>query len=129
MNTPTMKLEVVILPVTDIDRAKHFYAEQVGFHVDHDMQPTPTARVLQLTPVGSACSVVMTKGLPADASMVPGIIKGLHLVVDDVVAVRDLLLSRGVEVAEVLDMGGILYAEFSDPDGNSWLLQQIPPHA
>lgn len=127
MNTPTMKLEVVILPVTDIDRAKQFYAEQIGFHVDHDMQPTPTTRVLQLTPVGSACSIVMTKGLPADAIMVAGSIKGLHLVVDDVAAVRDLLLSRGVGVGEVIDMGGILYVEFSDPDGNTWLLQQMPP--
>lgn len=122
-----MKLELVPLPVADVERAKAFYAEQIGFHVDHDVQPGNGMRVVQLTPPGSACSIVIGIGLGNDA-MTPGAVRGLHLVVDDVAAAREMLVARGVEIGAVEDMGGILYAFFSDPDGNSWALQEIPPH-
>jgi catechol 2,3-dioxygenase-like lactoylglutathione lyase family enzyme len=124
--TPDMKLEVVPLPVSDIDRAKAFYVDKVGFHLDHDVQPNENMRVVQLTPPGSGCSVVMGIGLGEMSDIPPGSIKGLHLVVKDIRNVRSILAGRGVEVGEVMDMGGILYVGFSDPDGNSWLLQEIP---
>jgi catechol 2,3-dioxygenase-like lactoylglutathione lyase family enzyme len=117
-----MRLELVPLPTTDVDRAKAFYADQVGFHVDHDVEPGNGMRVVQLTPPGSACSVVIGVGISdPDAPRV----RGLHLVVDDVAAARDLLVGAGVEVSDVNDMGGVAYAYFSDPDGNSWALQEI----
>jgi len=121
-----MKLELVPVPVTDIDRAKAFYVEQAGFNCDHDVQPTDTVRVCQLTPPGSACSIVIGTGLGEISQMQPGTVKALHLVVKDIKETRATLLARGVEVAEVMDMGGILFARFADPDGNSWLLQEIP---
>lgn len=124
--TAAMKLQLVPLPVTDIDRAKAFYSEQIGFKVDHDVQPGNGMRVLQLTPPGSSCSIVMGIGLGEITEMQPGCVKGLHLVVDDIAAMRDALIGRGVDVAPVMDMGGILFARFADPDGNSWLLQEIP---
>lgn len=124
--TAAMKLQLVPLPVTDIDRAKAFYFEQIGFKVDHDVQSGNGMRVLQLTPPGSYCSVVMGIGLGEITEMQPGCVKGLHLVVDDIAAMRDTLIGRGVEVAPVMDRGGILFARFADPDGNSWLLQEIP---
>ena len=123
-----MKLEVVMLPVADVDRAKAFYVEQVGFNCDHDVQHIKTKRVVQLTPPGSACSVVIGTGMSELAAMQPGSIKGLHLVVTDIVAAHDALLGRGVDIAEIVDMGGIKFASFSDPDGNSWTLQEIPPN-
>jgi len=122
----TMKLEVVPLPVADVDRAKAFYAEQVGFHVDHDVQPAEGLRVLQLTPPGSGCSIVIARGMP-DIEMPPGSLRGLHLVVDDVREVRSTLIGRGVRVSDVVEMTGILFAFFADPDGNTWVLQEIPP--
>ena len=121
-----MKLELVPLPVSDIDRAKAFYVEKVGFNVDHDVQPGNGMRVLQLTPPGSACSIVIGAGLGEMSEIKPGSIKGLHLVVTNIVEAREALLGRGVEVGQVQDMGGILFARFADPDGNSWLLQEIP---
>jgi catechol 2,3-dioxygenase-like lactoylglutathione lyase family enzyme len=123
---PDMKLELVPIPVTDIDRAKAFYVEKIGFHADHDVQPGNGTRVVQLTPPGSACSIVIGKGLGEISEIPPGTIKGLHLVVADIVKARQILIDRGVEVAEIVDLGGILFARFSDPDGNSWLLQEIP---
>jgi catechol 2,3-dioxygenase-like lactoylglutathione lyase family enzyme len=121
-----MKLELVPVPVADVDRAKAFYADVVGFHVDHDVNPGNGTRVVQLTPPGSACSIVIGTGLPEISTMAPGSVKALHLVVADIAAVREALTGRGVSVGEVIDMGGILFARFADPDGNSWLLQEIP---
>jgi predicted enzyme related to lactoylglutathione lyase len=119
-----MKLEVVPLPVTDVDRSLSFYVEQVGFNLDHDVEPRNGMRVVQLTPPGSACSIVFGVGM--GDSNPPGSIRNVHLVVDDVTEVRTTLVARGVEVSEIHDMGGVLYASFADPDGNSWQLQQIP---
>ena len=124
--TIEMKLQLIPIPVTDVDRAKTFYVDKVGFNLDHDVQPSENMRVIQLTPHGSGCSVVIGIGLGEMSEITPGSIKGLHLVVKDVKQARAELVGRGVEVGEVMDMGGILYAGFSDPDGNSWLLQEIP---
>jgi catechol 2,3-dioxygenase-like lactoylglutathione lyase family enzyme len=117
-----MKLELVPIPVADVDRAKAFY-EQLGFQLDVDMQPVDGVRVVQLTPPGSACSVGFGTGVPAYEGT-PGTIRGLHLVVDDIQAARAELIGRGVQVGEVQDVGGgVSYAPFEDPDGNSWTLQ------
>lgn len=120
--TPQMRLEVVILPVADVDRAKSFYVEKMGFHLDHDVV-YGEMRVVQLTPPGSACSIVIGKGMAG--VMPPGSIKGLHLVVENASQMHDLLAGRGVEVSEVDDMGGMKYVHLSDPDGNTWALQQL----
>ncbi len=125
-NVPVMKLELVPVPVTDVDRAKTFYIDKVGFHADHDVTPRDGMRVVQLTPTGSACSIVIGTGLGEISDMQPGSVKALHLVVADIAGAREWLLGRGVEVGKVLDLGGILFARFADPDGNSWLLQEIP---
>src|SRR5213080_2769266 len=115
-----MKLELVPVPVSDVDRAKTFYVEQVGFHADHDVQPGNGMRVVQLTPPGSACSIVIGTGMPEIAKMQPGSVKGLHLVVGDVRKAGEMLAGRGIEVSEVEEHGqGIKYVYFSDPDGNS----------
>jgi predicted enzyme related to lactoylglutathione lyase len=121
-----MRLELVPLVCSDVDRAKTFYADQVGFVVDHDVEPGNGMRVVQLTPPGSACSIVIGVGI-SDPAAAP--VRGLHLVVDDVAAARRQLTDNGVDVSGVTDMGGVLYAYFSDPDGNSWALQQIPSGA
>ena len=123
-----MKLELVPVPVTDVDRAKAFYTEQVGFNADLDETFGDTFRVVQLTPPGSACSIAIGVGI---VDTPPGSVKGLHLVVDDIHATREELLYRGVEVSEVQDMSApgkptVSYAYFSDPDGNSWALQKLP---
>jgi catechol 2,3-dioxygenase-like lactoylglutathione lyase family enzyme len=123
-----MKLELVPVPVSDVDRAKAFYVEQVGFHADHDVQPGNGMRVVQLTPPGSACSIVIGTGLGEISEMQPGSVKGLHLVVTDIHKARERLADRGVEVGGVDDLGGIKYVSFSDPDGNLWLLQEMPAH-
>ena len=120
-----MKLKLVPVQVSDIERYKMFYADRVGFNVDHDVRPVAGVRVVQLTPPGSARSIVLGTGLPG-IEMVPGSLRGLHLVVTDLEASRGALLGRGVPVSEVEDQGGILFAYFSDPDGNSWVLQEIP---
>lgn len=124
---PEMKLEVVPLPVTDIDRAKAFYVDQVGFNLDHDSWPSDGVRVVQLTPPGSGCSIVLGIGLGEISEMTPGSIKGLHLVVKDVRKTRDLLIERGVKMGEVIEYPrGIKFSGFSDPDGNTWTLQEFP---
>lgn len=123
----TMKLELIPLPVADVDRAKAFYVEQVGFGLDHDVAPGNGMRVVQLTPPGSSCSIVIGTGMQEIDAMTPGSVKGLHLVVDDIVVVRQALVDRGVVMGDVVDMGGIKFAGFADPDGNSWTLQEIPP--
>jgi predicted enzyme related to lactoylglutathione lyase len=117
------KLELVPIPVSDVDRAKSFYADKVGFNIDHDVRATDEMRVVQLTPPGSACSIAIGTGI-VDTS--PGSVRGLHLVVPDINAARAELTDRGVDVGRVQDLGGILYVTFSDPDGNSWALQQMP---
>ena len=118
-----MRLELVPLVSSDVDRSKRFYVDQVGFHLDHDVEPGNGMRIVQLTPPGSACSVVVGVGI-SDPSAVP--VRNLHLVVDDVEAARSTLVGNGVEVSDVNDMGGgVRYAFFSDPDGNSWALQEI----
>ena len=124
-----MKLEVVPLPVSDIDAAIAFYVEKVGFHLDHDVSYIPGMRVVQLTPPGSACSVVMGTGMGEISEVKPGVIKGLHLVVPDAQQAHDVLAARGVPVSEVQDMGGVKYVFFSDPDGNSWAVQQLLPRS
>lgn len=120
-----MKLELVLLPVSDVDRAKAFYLEQVGFVEDLDVRPAEGVRVVQLTPPGSACSVGIGTGLPA-YDLVPGSVKGLHLVVGDIEAARSELAAHGLEVDPVTDVGGgVRYSGFADPDGNSWTLQEM----
>jgi predicted enzyme related to lactoylglutathione lyase len=118
-----MKLEVVHVPVSDVDRAKAFYTEQIGFNADHDHQVNDELRFVQLTPPGSACSIAIGTGL---TQMAPGSVEGLMMVVPDVQAARDELMRRGADVSEidVQPWGSFVY--FSDPDGNSWVLQQLP---
>jgi catechol 2,3-dioxygenase-like lactoylglutathione lyase family enzyme len=122
-----LKLEVVPMPVSDVDAAKAFYTEKVGFNLDHDMRPTETMRVVQMTPPGSACSVVIGEGLPLGE---PGSVKGVQLVVKDVDAIREELAGRGVPVGDVQQMGpegspGSRYVFFDDPDGNTWAIQEL----
>jgi predicted enzyme related to lactoylglutathione lyase len=120
-----MKLELVPIPVADVDRAKTFYTERLGFVADVDVQPADGVRVVQLTPPGSACSIGMGTGLAAYEAE-PGTVRGLHLVVDDIEKTRAELLGRGVEMGPVTDVGGgVRYAGFTDPDGNSWTLQEM----
>jgi catechol 2,3-dioxygenase-like lactoylglutathione lyase family enzyme len=121
-----MKLELVLIPVTDVDRAKAFYVERLGFIEDVDVQPAAGVRVVQLTPPGSACSIGMGTGLPAYDEMAPGAIKGLHLVVADIEQARADLVGHGVEVAAIEDVGGgVKYAWLADPDGNTLTLQEM----
>jgi len=121
-----MKLELVPVPVTDVDRAKAFYIEKAGFTLEVDVRPTDTMRVVQFTPPGSACSIVFGTGMGEITDMQPGSVKGLHLVVADIGEARDALVKRGLEVGEISDVQGVKYAGFSDPDGNLWLLQEFP---
>jgi catechol 2,3-dioxygenase-like lactoylglutathione lyase family enzyme len=129
------KLEVIVVPVSDVDRAKHFYAEQVGFVVDVDRAMSEEFRVVQLTPPGSACSVTIGKGLVDSA---PGSLQGLQLVVSDIQAAHAQLVERGVEVTPVRHMAEGAWVDgpgeawnsfifFKDPDGNAWTVQEKPP--
>jgi catechol 2,3-dioxygenase-like lactoylglutathione lyase family enzyme len=130
------KLELVILPVSDVDRAKAFYCDKMGFHLDVDHHPSEAFRVVQMTPPGSACSITIGIGItPAE----PGSVRGLHLVVSDIEAARAELAQRGVEVSEVYHFGPDgqqpgpdpsrsdynSFASFADPDGNAWVLQEV----
>jgi len=129
------KLEVVVVPVSDVERAKHFYSQQVGFQVDVDRQVNPKLRVVQLTPPGSACSITIGTGLSTSE---PGSLKGLQLVVSDIEAARAELVGRGVEVSPVRHVSESgdwedgrgepwnLFIFFSDPDGNAWTVQERP---
>jgi catechol 2,3-dioxygenase-like lactoylglutathione lyase family enzyme len=122
-----MKLEVVPIPVSDVDAAKTFYTEKVGFNLDHDVRPTDTMRVVQMTPPGSACSVVIGEGLPLGE---PGSVKGVQLVVEDIDAIREALAGRGVAVGDVQQLGpegspGSRFCFFEDPDGNTWAVQEL----
>jgi predicted enzyme related to lactoylglutathione lyase len=118
------KLELVVVPVTDVDRAKHFYADQLGFNVDVDHAPSESFRVVQLTPPGSGCSIAIGKGMSTKA---PGSVEGLQLVVADIEAAREELAGRGVDVTDVSDFPWGRFVFFSDPDGNGWAVQQLPP--
>jgi catechol 2,3-dioxygenase-like lactoylglutathione lyase family enzyme len=121
-----MKLELVPVPVADVDRAKAFYVEQAGFDADLDVRPDDAVRIVQLTPPGSACSIVLVTGVPS-LDMPPGSLRGLHLVVGDVASARAALIERGVDVGEIEEHAqGVKYAAFSDPDGNTWTLQEMP---
>ena len=122
-----MRLEVIAIPVSDVDAARAFYVDQVGFALDHDIRPSAGMRVVQMTPPGSSCSVVIGEGLPLGE---PGTARGAQLVVDDIDAVRAALADRGVPISDVLQLGpqgapGSRFAFFDDPDGNGWSLQEI----
>jgi catechol 2,3-dioxygenase-like lactoylglutathione lyase family enzyme len=130
-----LKLELVLIPVSDVDRAKSFYVESAGFRLDVDHQPNDDFRIVQMTPPGSGCSITIGKGI-TDAT--PGSVRGTHLVVSDIEAARAELVERGVEVGEIRHMGSAgwepgvdpehrdygSFADFSDPDGNTWVLQE-----
>jgi len=118
------KLELVILPVSDVDRAKAFYVEKVGFHADHDQRVNDSLRFVQLTPPGSACSIAFGEGL-TDAA--PGTVKGLQVVVSDIHAAHDELAERGVDVSDIQALAWGSFVYFDDPDGNHWAVQYIPP--
>ena len=118
------KLELISVPVSDVDRAKAFYTEKAGFNADHDHRVTDEIRFVQLTPPGSACSIAIGSGL---TEVPPGSAQGLQLVVDDVQAARDELAGRGVDVGEVQEFPWGSFVFFSDPDGNGWAVQQLPP--
>jgi predicted enzyme related to lactoylglutathione lyase len=118
------KLELVFVPVSDVDRAKAFYADQVGFVVDHDYPVSDELRFVQLTPPGSACSIAIGTGL---ADSAPGSVKGLQVVVDDADAARAYLVERGVDATEVEEFPWGRFTGFRDPDGNEWAVQQLPP--
>ena len=122
-----MRLEVIGIPVSDVEAAKAFYVEQVGFRLDHDVSPAPGMRVVQMTPPGSPCSVVIGEGMPLGE---PGTTKGLQLVVEDIDAARAELVGRGLDISEVAQLGpegapGSRFAFFSDPDGNGWSVQEL----
>jgi catechol 2,3-dioxygenase-like lactoylglutathione lyase family enzyme len=117
------KLELVFVPVTDVDRAKAFYVDQVGFHADHDQQVNDALRFVQLTPPGSACSIAFGSGI---TDMPPGSQRGLQVVVADAEAARQQLVGRGVEASDVDVQPWGSFVTFSDPDGNRWVLQQLP---
>ena len=121
-----MRLELVVVPVADIDAARAFYEDTFGFDLDHDVSPAPGARVVQLTPPGSACSIGFVQGLSPDPAE-PGSLRGLHLVVDDIDRVRAGLIEQAVDVEPIVDHGGgVRMAGFADPDGNTWVLQELP---
>jgi catechol 2,3-dioxygenase-like lactoylglutathione lyase family enzyme len=117
------KIELVAIPVSDVDRAKAFYVDQVGFNADHDHRVSENLRFVQLTPPGSACSIVLGEGV---TEMAPGSQKGLQVVVPDAAAARQHLLDRGVEASDVDVQPWGHFVYFADPDGNTWSLQQIP---
>jgi catechol 2,3-dioxygenase-like lactoylglutathione lyase family enzyme len=118
------KLELVMVPVSDVDRAKSFYTERVGFNADHDQTVNPELRFVQLTPPGSACSIAIGKGITKAA---PGSIDTLQMVVSDITVAHAELSRRGVAVSDIQDLGWGRFVFFSDPDGNRWAVQQLPP--
>jgi predicted enzyme related to lactoylglutathione lyase len=117
-----MRLELIQVPVSDIDRAKAFYVEKVGFTADHDHQVTDELRFVQLTPPGSACSIALSSGAH---QMQPGSLQGLQMVIDDAGASRKALADRGVEVSDVQEFPWGSFVFFNDPDGNGWALQEL----
>ncbi len=121
-----MKLELIPVPVTDVDRAKAFYVEKLGFNADHDQRVNENLRFVQLTPEGSACSICIGEGL---TDMAPGSMKGLQIVIDDAQAAHDELKAKGVEVSDVDKQVWGTFVYFSDPDGNTWSLQELPDYS
>ncbi|OZC89023.1 glyoxalase [Rhodococcus sp. 06-418-1B] len=119
-----IKLELVIIPVSDVDRAKDFYVK-IGFNADHDSSPTEDIRFVQLTPPGSACSIAVGRGI-TDAA--PGSVEGLQVVVADAEEARAHLIDAGLDIAPVVDMGWGKFVFFADPDGNKWAVQQLPQY-
>ena len=119
-----IKLELVTLPVSDVDRAKAFYVDQCGFNADHDHRVSDEIRFVQLTPPGSACSIAIGLGI-TDAA--PGSVRGMQVVVEDVAKAREELVDRGVEVSDVQEFPWGKFVYLADPDGNAWALQQLPP--
>jgi catechol 2,3-dioxygenase-like lactoylglutathione lyase family enzyme len=118
------KIELVAIPVTDVDRAKRFYVDQVGFNADHDHQVNSDLRFVQLTPPGSACSIVLGTGI---TEMEPGSQRGVQVVVADVALARAALLAHGVQASDIDVQPWGSFVTFADPDGNTWALQQLPP--
>ena len=130
------KIEVIVMPVADLDRARAFYADRCGFHVDHDTQQAPSSpRIIQLTPPGSGCSIVIGTGMPGTA---PGSVQGIQIVVDDIDAAVSQLRGRDVEISDIFHFGAEgqapgkggpwnAFATFADPDGNGWVLQERAP--
>jgi len=118
------KIELVAIPVTDVDRAKRFYTEQAGFNADNDYPVREGLRFVQLTPPGSACSIVIGEGITKAA---PGSVEGVQMVVSDIQAAHDELTARGVEVSEIQEFPWGQFVFFNDPDGNRWSVQAIPP--
>jgi len=118
-----MKLELVIIPVSDVDRAKAFYTDKVGFNADYDHTVSDEIRFVQLTPPGSACSIAIGKGLVEGE---PGSVRGLQMVIADADAAHAELVKRGAEVSDVQDLDWGRFVFFADPDGNKWALQQLP---
>ena len=117
------KLELVAVPVSDVDRAKAFYVDKVGFHADHDHTPTEAIRFVQLTPPGSACSIAIGRGITAAK---PGSVEGLQMVVSDIEVAHAELKRRGADVSDIHDLDWGRFVFFSDPDGNKWAVQEIP---
>jgi catechol 2,3-dioxygenase-like lactoylglutathione lyase family enzyme len=118
------RLELIIVPVSDVDRAKAFYTEKLGFNADHDHTVSDKMRFVQLTPPGSGCSIAVGSGLVDSA---PGSLKGVQLVVDDIEIAHNQLRDRGVDVSDIQDFPWCRFVFFSDPDGNGWSVQQPPP--
>jgi predicted enzyme related to lactoylglutathione lyase len=121
--TVDWKIELVAIPVSDVDRAKTFYPDKAGFNADHDHRVSNEVRFVQLTPPGSACSIAIGTGI---SQAEPGSVQGMQIVVSDINAARAELVERGVEVSEVQEFDWGLFVFFSDPDGNGWAVQQIP---
>ena len=124
MSATDMRLELIQVPVSDVDRAKAFYTEQVGFDADHDHQVSDELRFVQLTPPGSAASIAIGTGL---STMEPGSVQGLQVVVEDAGQAREGLIERGVEASEVQEFPWGKFVFFSDPDGNTWAVQELTP--
>ena len=118
------KLELVAIPVSDVDRAKAFYTEKAGFNADHDREVSDEIRFVQLTPPGSSCSIALGKGIVDTA---PGSVQGMQMVVSDINAARAELVDRGVDVSDVQEFSWGSFVFFNDPDGNGWAVQALPP--
>ena len=126
MTTTEMRLELIHLPVSDVDRARDFYVEKCGWRLLTDHVQSNDMRIVQICPPGSGCAILLGRNIPEISDMPVGVQKGLHLVVADIERARTALTAGGVELGDVQDLGGVLYSRFEDPDGNSWLLQQWP---
>jgi catechol 2,3-dioxygenase-like lactoylglutathione lyase family enzyme len=124
LNAGEMRLEMIHIPVSDVDRARDFYVQQCGWTLVTDHVQMDDMRIVQIVPPGSHCGILLGRNIPEITDMAAGTQKGVHLVVPDVAAAREQLAGNGVDVGEIQDMGGVLFSRFEDPDGNMWLLQQ-----